>query len=58
MKLLFSIPEAANALSVGRTSIYSLINGGKLQTIKIGRRTLVPAKSLETMIAEQVGGGA
>lgn len=31
-----SIAEAAEALSLGRTSIYALINIGRLETIKIG----------------------
>ena len=41
-----SVKEAAQALGVGRTTIYVLINEGKLETIKVGRRRLVKVNSL------------
>lgn len=45
-----SISEAAKALSLGRTSIYALINEGRLQTIKIGRRRLVKIESIRQLL--------
>ena len=39
---LFTIDEAAAQLRVSRWSVYNLIRSGQLQTIKIGRRRLVP----------------
>lgn len=48
---LLSIPEAAVALGVSRTTIYSELQGGRLRSIAVGRRRLVPASA----IAERVG---
>jgi excisionase family DNA binding protein len=45
-----SISEAAKALSLGRTSIYALINDGRLDTIKIGRRRLVKVESIQQLL--------
>jgi excisionase family DNA binding protein len=45
--LLCSIPEAAKALSLGRSKLYELINAGALQTVTIGRRRLVVTESLQ-----------
>jgi len=43
---LFTIDEAAARLRVSRWSVYNLIRSGQLQTIKIGRRRLVPLDAL------------
>ena len=48
----YSINEAAEALSLGRTSIYVLINEGRLATVKLGRRTLVKVSSIKALIGE------
>jgi len=48
--LATSINEAAKALSLGRTSIYALIREGRLETIKLGRRTLVKVESVHRLI--------
>lgn len=49
-QLAYSINETARALSLGRTSIYALIAEGKLETFKLGRRTLVKATSIRRLI--------
>lgn len=48
--LLVSVNEAAKALNLGRTSIYSLINEGKLETRKMGRRRLITAASIRRIV--------
>ena len=45
-----SITDAARALSLGRTSIYALINEGRLKTIKIGRRRLIKVESIRELL--------
>jgi len=45
-----SINEAAKALSLGRTSIYALINEGRLETVKIGRRRLIKVDSIKRLL--------
>lgn len=49
-KLAYSINETARALSLGRTSIYSMIADGRLEAFKLGRRTLIKAQSIRRLI--------
>lgn len=51
--LLVSILDAAKALSVGRTSVYKLIDAGELDTRKMGRRRLITAESLRRLVDKQ-----
>ena len=38
------------ATGLGVTKIYELINQGKLETVKIGRRTLVKTASIRALV--------
>lgn len=49
-KLAYSIPEAASAISIGRSKVYALIAEGRLETRKIGKRTVIPAASLIALL--------
>lgn len=49
-KLAYSISEAAAAVSIGRSKVYSLIAEGRLETRKIGKRTVIPAASLAKLL--------
>jgi excisionase family DNA binding protein len=51
-EIAVSIKSAAKAIGIGRTSIYRLINEGRLTTVKLGRRTLIKAESLRRLIEE------
>lgn len=51
-KLLTSINAACETLNVGRTHLYSLINQNRLETVKLGRRTLVKVSSIKALIGE------
>jgi excisionase family DNA binding protein len=48
---LLAVKQAIYELGIGRTAIYELIDSGKLKTVKIGRRRLVPIESIEKLIA-------
>lgn len=48
-----SINDTAKALSLGRTSIYALIHEGRLETVKLGRRTLVKIASIRRLLEGQ-----
>jgi excisionase family DNA binding protein len=43
---LLSIDRAAALAGVGRTTIYAAIGAGRLRSIKVGRRRLVPASAI------------
>lgn len=45
-KLAYSIPEAAHAISIGRSKLYELIAENRIETRRIGRRVVIPAASL------------
>lgn len=47
--MLLSIPDAAKALSLGRSKIYDLIGEGRLETVTIGRRRLVRVDSVKAL---------
>jgi excisionase family DNA binding protein len=49
-KLAYSIVEAAHAVSIGRSKLYQLIAEGRVETRKIGKRTVIPATSLHRLL--------
>lgn len=49
-KLAYSIKEACEASSLGKTSIWNHIREGRLRVIRLGGRTLIPAESLHALI--------
>lgn len=52
-RLLYSPKEVAQALGVGRTKVYELINSGDLQKVKIGNCTKIPLGSIHAFLAER-----
>ena len=48
-----SINDTAKALSLGRTSVYVLIREGRLETVKMGRRTLIKVESIRRLLGSQ-----
>lgn len=49
-KFGYSIREACQATSLGRTTIYKHIASGRLRAIRIGGRTIVPVESLRALL--------
>ena len=52
-KILYSIPDAADQLSISTRVLERLIGDGEVETVKIGRRRLVPAEALAAYVEEQ-----
>ena len=48
--LTVTIAQTRELTSLGTTTIYKLINEGKLRTIKVGRRTLVDMASIRELL--------
>jgi excisionase family DNA binding protein len=49
-KLGYSIREACEATSLGKTTVYNHIAAGRLRTVRIGGRTIIPADSLRALL--------
>jgi excisionase family DNA binding protein len=52
--LAVSPRKAATILDVGHDAIYTLLNAGRLRSVKIGRRRLIPVSELERFLAEEM----
>ncbi len=52
---LLTVPDVARLLSIGRTSVYSLINAGALQVVRVGKseRIRVLVVSVQDYIEQQ-----
>ncbi len=48
---LLRVEEAARLLGVGRSLAYDLIRTGRLRSVKIGSRRLVPRAAIDEAIA-------
>ncbi len=53
----YSINDAARRLSIGRSSLYALINSGELKPIKLGGRTLIVREEIDALL-ERARAGA
>jgi excisionase family DNA binding protein len=47
--ILHSITDTAAILSIGKSTVWSLIKRGQLETFKLGRRTLIRRASIEKL---------
>jgi excisionase family DNA binding protein len=49
-RLVYSIREAAQATGLSRATLYRLISDGRLKTVKVGARRLVPVAALTALL--------
>jgi excisionase family DNA binding protein len=49
-KRVITIKEFCQAYAIGRTSTYGEINAGRLKTVRLGRRTLIPVDNAEAWL--------
>ncbi len=54
-RFTFTIPEAAQAIGIGRSTLYKLINEGELRTVRLGTRVLVPRDSVLELLGMEAG---
>ena len=50
-KLLYTVEESAEVLSVSRCKVYELVASGDIYSVKIGRSRRVPVDALHRFIA-------
>ena len=48
--LLLDIPRACAQLGLSRASLYRLMQTGRLESVQVGRRRLVPTAALERFV--------
>jgi excisionase family DNA binding protein len=48
--VLLTVEEAAEALALGRTKVYELLDAGALRSIKIGRARRIPVEALHEFV--------
>jgi excisionase family DNA binding protein len=53
--LCVRVKVAARMMGIGRTKLYELIGSGEVETIKVGKATLVTTASLNAMIERRRG---
>jgi excisionase family DNA binding protein len=49
-QLLFTVAEAAELLSLGKSTVYEEIAAGRLGSVRVGRARRVPATALESYV--------
>jgi len=53
--LAVSPRKAARYLDVGHDAIYQLLNQGRLRSVKLGRRRLIPMSELQRFLSDELG---
>jgi excisionase family DNA binding protein len=48
--LLYRISDAASLLGISRSNVYHLLNEGRLTSVRIGSRRLIPRAALESFV--------
>lgn len=51
-RALYSIPEAAELLSISKSGLRALIRIGKVRSVHVGGRRLVAAKTIDQIVAK------
>ncbi len=44
------VPMAVRLTGIGRSTLYELIKSGEIETVKIGRSTLIPYRCLKRLV--------
>jgi excisionase family DNA binding protein len=51
-RLAVTVPQAAEMLGLGRTKVWQLVRRGRLRSLRVGKRVLVPVRELERFLTE------
>lgn len=51
-RLAVTVPRAAEMLGLGRTKTWELVRRGRLRSLRVGKRVLVPVRELERFLTE------
>jgi excisionase family DNA binding protein len=53
-RLLLTVEDAADRLSISRTRMYELIKSGAVFSVRVGRLRRIPAAALDTFTAQLI----
>ena len=51
--MTYNVHEVAAMLGLGRTTVYKLLDEGHLSRVKVGARTLIPARDVEALLQRE-----
>lgn len=54
-KVLYTVTEVAEALSLGRTKVYDLLNRGEIESVSIGSARRITRHALEEYVRRLIG---
>jgi excisionase family DNA binding protein len=49
-KLAVDVPGAAERLSIGERTVWDLVHSGRLRSVRIGRRVVIPVAALDEFL--------
>lgn len=49
-KLLYGVTEAAELTGIGRSKLYEELTAGRIRSVKLGTRRLIPREALEEFV--------
>ena len=52
--LTLTVPKAAQLLGIGKNSAYELVRAGRLRSVKVGRRLVVPRREVEDFLEREM----
>jgi excisionase family DNA binding protein len=53
----YSVPQTARLIGLSKGQVYIEINAGRLRSVKVGRRRLIPASAIDKWLASLPAGG-
>ena len=57
-RLTYTVSEAAEAIGISRSKLYTLLAQGQLRSVRIGRRTLIPVQVVLEFLGVEPAGNA
>ena len=49
----FTVTEAAEIIGVGRSTLYEFVKSGRVPSLRLGRRVVIPTHVIESMLTLQ-----
>lgn len=56
-RLTVYVAEAAELLGLGRNTTYDLVRSGRLRSVRVGRRLVIPRSEIDAFLEREALGG-